>query len=61
MNLSPGVPRILDLRNKTYYNHQAWQKGGNASRYVPAEKVPPLKKAIEGYQRFQKLTEQYAA
>ena len=46
--------------NKTYYNHQTWQKGGNTSRYVPSEQVPKLKKAIEGYQRFLKLSEQYA-
>jgi hypothetical protein len=45
--------------NGPYYNHQAYEKGKNVSRYVPAEQVPELKEAIEGYHRFQQLMEQY--
>jgi hypothetical protein len=50
----------MKRKNKTYYNHQTWQKGGNTSRYVNSENLPELKKALEGYQLFQKLCEQYA-
>ena len=42
-----------------YYNHQCYESGRNVSRYVPAEQVDELKEAIEGYQRFQQLVEQY--
>jgi hypothetical protein len=42
-----------------YYNHQCYEQGRNTSRYVPREQVPALKEAIEGYQRFEKLLEQY--
>jgi hypothetical protein len=50
----------MKRKNKTYYNHQIWQKGGNTSRYVPAHKVSHLKKALQNYQRFQVLSQQYA-
>ena len=43
-----------------YYNHQCYEEGRNVSRYVPGEQVADLKEAIEGYRRFQQLTEQYA-
>lgn len=43
-----------------YYNHQCYESGRNASRYVPRELVPDLKDAIEGYHRFEHLVEQYA-
>jgi hypothetical protein len=42
-----------------YYNHQCYEHGRNVSRYVPGPQVAELKEAIEGYQRFQKLVEQY--
>jgi len=42
-----------------YYNHQCYEHGRNASRYVPGEQVPELKDAIAGYHRFQQLVEQY--
>ena len=42
-----------------YYNHQCYQNGKNLSRYVPAEQVPELEEAIEGYRRFQELVKQY--
>jgi hypothetical protein len=43
-----------------YYNHQTWESGKNVSRYVPQGQVPVLQQAIAGYERFQKLVEQYA-
>jgi hypothetical protein len=43
-----------------YYNHQCYEEGKNVSRYVPAEQVSQIKKAIEDYHRFQELAQQYA-
>ena len=43
-----------------YYNHQCYEGGRNVSRYVPGEQVADLKAAIEGYRRFEQLTEHYA-
>jgi hypothetical protein len=42
-----------------YYNHQTWEKGKNTSRYVPSSQVEAMTQAIEGYQRFETLSEQY--
>ena len=42
-----------------YYNHQTWENGKNASRYVPRPQVEAMEKVIAGYQRFESLTEQY--
>jgi hypothetical protein len=43
-----------------YYKHQAWEDGKNLSRYVSRDQAADVQEAIEGYHRFQKLTEQYA-
>jgi hypothetical protein len=42
-----------------YYNHQTWEQGKNVSRYVPRDQLPVLREAIEGYERFQALSQQY--
>jgi hypothetical protein len=42
-----------------YYNHQCFENGRNVSRYVPAQQVPELREAIEGYRQFQQLVKQY--
>ena len=42
-----------------YYNHQCYEHGRNVSRYVPSDQVPALKDAIEGYHRFEQLSEHY--
>jgi len=42
-----------------YYNHQCYENGHNVSRYVPAEQVPDLRSAIEGYHQVQALMAQY--
>jgi hypothetical protein len=44
----------------TYYNHQTWSKGRNIVRYVSPDQVEGVRNAIEGYQRFVKLTQAYA-
>lgn len=43
-----------------FYNHQTWEKGRNVSRYVPRDQVTTIQEAINGYQRFKQLTEDYA-
>lgn len=45
--------------NGPYYNHQCYEEGRNVSRYVPAEQVPVLQEALDGYRRFQDLVKQY--
>jgi hypothetical protein len=42
------------------YNHQTWENGKNVSRYVPRGQVAAVQEAIDGYQRFQQLTQEYA-
>jgi hypothetical protein len=46
--------------NGPYYNLNSWEDGKNCCRYLPQDKVPEIQKAIEGYHRYQQLTEQYA-
>jgi hypothetical protein len=46
--------------NGPYYKHQTWQEGKNVSRYVPRDQAPALQEAIDGYEKYQHLTEQYA-
>ena len=43
-----------------YYKHQAWEKGKNLSRYVAYDQAAAVQEAIDGYQKFSELTEQYA-
>jgi hypothetical protein len=43
-----------------YHKLQHWQEGKNQTRYIPAEQVPDLQAALEGYAQYQQLTEQYA-
>ena len=46
--------------NGPYYKHQTWQEGKNVSRYVPRDQAPALQEAIDGYEKYQDLTQQYA-
>ena len=43
-----------------FYKLQAREKGKNVTRYIPREQAPAVQEAIEGYQRFEALTEEYA-
>jgi hypothetical protein len=52
--------RIRTGPSGPYYNHQTWENGRNVVRYVPREEVAALQAAIEGYQRYTKLTQTYA-
>jgi uncharacterized protein DUF6788 len=46
--------------NGPYYNLNSWENGRNRCRYLPQDKVPQVQQAIEGYHKYQQLTEQYA-
>ena len=46
--------------NGAYYNLNSWENGKNCCRYLPQDKVPEVQRAIEGFQKYQQLTEQYA-
>jgi len=46
--------------NGPYYNLNSWENGTNQCRYIPQDKVPEVQQAIEGYQKFQQLIQQYA-
>src|SRR5260370_37340415 len=46
--------------NGPYYNLNSWEDGKNCCRYLPQDKVPEDQQAIEGYHKYQQLTEQYA-
>lgn len=43
-----------------FYKLQAREGGKNVTRYVPRNQAPAVQEAIEGYQRFESLTQQYA-
>ena len=43
-----------------YYKLQAWEDGKNVSRYVARDQADDVQQAIEGYHKFQELTQQYA-
>jgi hypothetical protein len=43
-----------------YYKLQAWENGKNVSRYVSRDEADTVQEALEGYRKFQELTEQYA-
>jgi len=46
--------------NGPYYSLNSWENGKNCCRYLPQHKVPEVQQAIEGYHKYQQLTEQYA-
>lgn len=46
--------------NGPYFSLNSWEDGTNRCRYLPQDKVPEVQQAIEGYHKYQQLTEQYA-
>ena len=46
--------------NGPYYSLNSWEDGKNCCRYLSQDKVPEVQQAIEGYHKYQQLTEQYA-
>jgi hypothetical protein len=43
-----------------HYKLQAWEKGKNVSRHVSRDQADAVKEALDGYGKFQDLTQQYA-
>jgi hypothetical protein len=43
-----------------YYKLQSWQGGKNLTRYVPADELPAVQAALEGYAQYRQLTQEYA-
>ena len=43
-----------------FYKLQARENGKNVTRYIPREHAPAVQEAINGYQQFQELSDQYA-
>jgi len=43
-----------------YYNLNSWENDHNCCRYVAQDKVPAVQQAIQGYQKYQQLTQAYA-
>jgi hypothetical protein len=58
--LSSYVPGGRSADAGPYYKLQCWVDGKNLTRHVRPEELPALKGALEGYARFQDLTQQYA-
>lgn len=46
--------------NGPHYKLQSWENKKNVSRYVSADQVDSVNEALEGYRRYQELTEHYA-
>ncbi|MBI2433215.1 MAG: hypothetical protein HYV26_10120 [Candidatus Hydrogenedentes bacterium] len=51
--------KLCAMGERPHYNHQTWQDGKNVVRYVPAGQAEFVKEAIEGYEFFKRLAEQY--
>jgi len=43
-----------------HYKLQAWENGKNVSRHVSRDQADAVQEALDGYRRFQDLTQQYA-
>jgi hypothetical protein len=52
--------KLCRMGDRPHHNHQTWRKGRNVVRYVPAHEVGFLQEAIDGYNKFMELAQQYA-
>ncbi len=52
--------KLCKMGSRPYYNHQSWENGRNVVRYVPAGQKDFVQEAIDGYNEFMRLAEQYA-
>lgn len=52
--------RLCRMSGRPHYNHQTWEAGRNVVRYVRQDQVAALQEAIDGYQLFMELAEDYA-
>jgi len=51
---------MCETSEGTHFKLQAWENGKNLSRHVSSDQAPAVQEAIDGYHKFQDLTEQYA-
>lgn len=51
---------IREGPNGPYYNLQSYENGKHVSRYVSQSEIAQVQEAIEGFNRFERLTAQYA-
>jgi len=42
------------------YKLQTWEEGKNVSRYIAPDQAEATKQALDGYHKFQELTQRYA-
>jgi hypothetical protein len=52
--------KLCRMSGRPHYNHQTWRDGRNVVHYVPAKETGFLQDAMDGYNQFMKLAEQYA-
>ena len=52
--------KLCQMTGRPHYNLQVWRKGKNEVRYVRQEEVEALQEAIDGYNLFMTLAQQYA-
>lgn len=52
--------KLCKMGGRPHYNLQSWKNGRNSVRYVPATNREFVQEAIDGYNQFMKLAEQYA-
>ncbi len=52
--------KLCRMAGRPHYNLQAWRNGKNEVRYVRPEEVQALQEAIDGYNLFMALAQQYA-
>lgn len=43
-----------------FYKLQAWENGRNVTRYIPRDQVAAVQEALQGFEQFRELTEEYA-
>ncbi len=51
--------KICPMAGRPHYNHQTWQDGRNIVRYVPEDERAALQQAIDGYNLFRTLADEY--
>jgi hypothetical protein len=48
------------VRLGPYYKHQFWEDGRNISRRVPEKDVESLREAVEGFQQFEAMAQEFS-
>jgi hypothetical protein len=52
--------KLCRMAGRPHYNLQVWRKGKNEVRYVRQEEVEAIREAVDGYNLFMTLAQQYA-